>query len=258
MKTRVQEFKALHFQEKPLMIGNIWNTQSALVFQKAGFQAVATSSAAVAATMGYGDGEQMSFKEYLFIIERIAKRINIPLSVDLEGGYGNSSEEIAENIDSLISMGVAGINIEDSSLKSGTRKLLSGDEFGESIVAIRGLLKQRGLEIFINVRCDVFLLQKEGVLEEALKRVAIYSQAGGDGLFFPGMTDLDSMKVICSASQLPVNAMCLPTLPSFDQLQKVGIRRISMGDFVNLKLYSDLEHKIQTLLNDGNFGSLFR
>ena len=94
--TKVQKFRHLHSQEKPLLIGNVWNVQSAKIYEKLNFQAIATSSAAIAHSLGYNDGEEMSFSEYLFMIKRILKSTHLPLSVDLEAGYGKTTEEIFE------------------------------------------------------------------------------------------------------------------------------------------------------------------
>nr|WP_262706578.1 isocitrate lyase/phosphoenolpyruvate mutase family protein [Chryseobacterium carnipullorum] len=127
--TAIQRFRALHEQDDPLLIGNVWDAQSARVYEKLGYQAVATSSSAVAFTLGYEDGENMSFDEYFYIIERILKSISIPLSVDLEGGYGQTAEEIVLNISRLANAGVVGINIEDSVIIDGTRRLLSTEDF---------------------------------------------------------------------------------------------------------------------------------
>lgn len=112
--TKIQDFKNLHQNEQPLLIGNVWNVQSAKVYEELGFKALATSSSAVANSLGYEDGEQMSFEEYFYLIERIAKSTSILLSVDLESGYGKDAIDIVENISKLSEIGIVGINLEDS------------------------------------------------------------------------------------------------------------------------------------------------
>lgn len=123
MANTIATFKQLHHQSAPLLIGNVWNAQSARVFEKLGYKAIGTSSAAVAESLGYADGQAMSFEEYTFVITRIVKSSALPLSVDLESGYGNDASEIVKNIRVLQSLGVAGVNIEDSAIKKVNAKL---------------------------------------------------------------------------------------------------------------------------------------
>src|SRR5688572_26143183 len=119
MKSSFDQFVKLHLQVEPLLIANVWNAQSARLFEKLKFKALATSSAAVASTLGYSDGEQMSFDEYIFVVKRIRAVTSLPLSVDLEGGYGATADEVVPNIKSLSREGVVGINIEDSTIVNG-------------------------------------------------------------------------------------------------------------------------------------------
>src|SRR5262249_26319728 len=129
----VQYFIDLHKQADPLMIANVWNAESAKVFERTGFKAIATSSAAVAEALGYRDGEEMSFEEYLFIVKRIRASVNLPLSVDLETGFGKTPDEIISNIEKLSQLGVVGINIEDSSITNGTRKIHDAATFSRKL-----------------------------------------------------------------------------------------------------------------------------
>ncbi|WP_185111109.1 isocitrate lyase/phosphoenolpyruvate mutase family protein, partial [Chryseobacterium contaminans] len=124
-------FKKLHQEEEPLLLGNVWNVQSAKVYQKSGYKALATSSSAVAMSLGYEDGEQMSFEEYFYMIKRIKASVSIPLSVDLEGGYGNTSEIVVSNIIKLLDIGIAGINLEDTCMADGERQLVDRNVFLE-------------------------------------------------------------------------------------------------------------------------------
>src|SRR6478735_10133337 len=126
-----ENFNRLHQQESPLLVANVWSAQSAKVMEKLNLQAVATSSSAVAATLGYADGEAMSFEEYFFVIKRIKASTNLPLSVDLETGYGKSVKEIVANIKRLHEIGVVGINIEDSILENRERTIADAETFAE-------------------------------------------------------------------------------------------------------------------------------
>ena len=119
----------IHQQAEPLLIGNVWNVQSARMFEKNGYQALATSSAAIAETYGYEDGEEISFEDYLFMIRKIAQSTDLPLSIDLEAGYGDSVQQIVSNIKTLTDLGIAGINLEDSMVNKGARTLLDAKVF---------------------------------------------------------------------------------------------------------------------------------
>jgi 2-methylisocitrate lyase-like PEP mutase family enzyme len=257
MKNQFAYFKSLHESAEPLVIANVWNAQSARVFEKLGYKAVATSSAAVAETLGYSDGEQMSFEEYSFVIRHIIQATPLPVSVDLEAGYGESSEQVVDNICQLASVGVAGINIEDSVIRNGNRTLVDARSFTGRLQKIMDGLSRSATNIFVNVRCDAFLLGVPAPVEEAKSRLAQYSTTGIHGLFFPCITALEDIQSVVQAAQLPVNVMCMPQLPEFIELKQAGVRRISMGNFVNKHVYNELEKAGQRIMEQGSFSSLF-
>lgn len=252
-----EQFKTLHDQSEPLVIGNVWNAQSARVCEKLKVKAIGTSSAAVAESLGYNDGEEMTFEEYLFVIERIRKATSLPLSVDLEAGYGKDAQEIAQNLSRLAKAGVVGTNIEDSEVKNGTRRIVDAEKFSSMLSDIVKLLQETATKIFINVRCDAFLLQLPSGREEAIKRLELYENTGVHGLFFPCITDHADISTVVSATKLPVNVMCMPALPDFKTLKDLGVKRISMGNFYNKDVYTRFEHQIETTLRNGSFGHLF-
>lgn len=257
MTNTIDHFRKLHQQEEPLLIGNVWNVQSAQVFERLGLKAIATSSSAIAATLGYPDGEAMSFEEYLFVIKRISKTVNLPLSVDLEAGYSNSADTIVENIKQLQELGVVGINLEDSVVSGGTRSIVGAEAFAEKISAITDRLNISKIEMFINLRSDVFLLGLPGGVEEAIARATMYAKTGASGLFFPCVTQLEDIKALAKASNLPLNVMCMPTLPPFGELKKAGVKRISMGNFLNATIYKKLEAIAQDIIKEGSFHPVF-
>jgi len=257
MKNRFKEFLALHHNTELLQIGNVWNVQSAQVYDKVNFKAIGTSSAAVAATLGFADGEEMSFDDYLFVIKRIAASATAILSVDLEAGYGNTPEEISDNIIRLYSLGVAGITIEDSIVTDGQRSIVDAKEFAAKLKQVTGLLAKAGVEVFINVRADSFLLGLPNALEGALTRTKLYQDTGVHGLFFPCITQIADIEKITALSSLPVSVMCMPNLPDFKALQNAGVRRVSSGNFLNSIIYRELENKVEKIVAENNFASLF-
>jgi len=254
--TTYKKFCDLHHQQTPLILGNVWDVNGAKTFEAQGFDAVGTSSAAIAHMLGYHDGEEMSFSELEYIVKRIIANISIPLSVDIEGGYGRKASEIADNIKQLSDLGVVGINIEDS-LVNKDRKLRPIDDFSGSISEIKSYNEKYNINIFVNVRTDPFLLGIANPLEESLKRISAFEQAGADGIFIPGVTNQDEIKAVISASNLPVNVMCMPELPSFQILSDLGVKRISMGNFIHNSLMNDLEIKISKVKAEQSFDCLF-
>ncbi|BAP30931.1 uncharacterized protein CHSO_1894 [Chryseobacterium sp. StRB126] len=250
-------FKSLHQEEQPLLLGNVWNVQSARILEKAGYKALATSSSAVAMSLGYEDGEQMSFDEYFYIIKRIKASVSIPLSVDLEGGYGSTAEIIVSNIIKLLEIGVVGINLEDTHIVDGERQLLSREVFFEKLSHILTMLKERRSKIFINVRTDPFLLGIENALEETVKRIELIEKLNVDGVFVPGMTRVEDIKIVVNATSLPLNVMGLPDLPGFEILKTLGVKRITSGAFFNRHIYRELERISDTVTNNKSFAPLF-
>lgn len=257
MKNQFQYFKSLHEAAEPLLIANVWNAQSARVFEKLNYKALATSSSAVAETLGYADGQQMSFEEYLFVIKSIVRSTSLPVSVDLEAGYGDSTEKIVDNIIQLESIGVCGINIEDSVVNNGQRSLLDADLFAVQLKKLMDALKSKHVQMFINVRSDLFLLGMPSPVEASKTRAAQYAAAGVHGLFFPCITAIEDIETVVQTTKLPVNVMCMPQLPAFAQLKNAGVKRISMGNFVNEHLYSGLEPIGKRILEQQTFASLF-
>lgn len=248
-------FKQLH--QSFFILPNAWNPKSALRFQQENFPAVATSSAAVANSLGYEDGEAMPFDEYLFIIRRILATVQIPVTVDIEMGYGNTNEAIYANIRKLAELGVAGINIEDSTIQSNKRTLKSASQFAERIAFIKNKLTNDHLELFINVRCDTYLLNVANKQAETLARIPLYEAAGADGIFLPGISAEADIAEAVNNTTLPINVMCIPGLPDFELLQTLGVKRVSMGPFLFNRLYDGIPALTHSITSTNNFSPLF-
>ncbi|MCI0442237.1 isocitrate lyase/phosphoenolpyruvate mutase family protein [bacterium] len=251
-----QIFKQLHYNKEPLLIPNAWDAKSAKTFQESGFEAVATSSAALANVLGYEDGEQIPFSELLFIVQRICQSTKLLVSVDIEGGYSRNPSKICEHIERLSQLGVVGINIEDSII-DGQRKLLDPSSFSKTIEQIKSFCLRKEIDIFLNLRTDTYLLNVENRLEKTLERIEIYENAGVDGVFIPCLTSLEEMNLICQKTPLPINVMCMPDLPSFGYLSKAGIKRISMGPFMFEFLSKQQSLVTSRIREEGSFKSLF-
>lgn len=257
MISQFQKFKDLHNQNEPFLLSNVWNAQSANISEKLGFKSIGTSSAAIAHSLGYEDGENMPFSDYLFIIENIKKSITIPLSVDLESGYGNDEKTIISNISKLVNLGVVGINVEDSIVKDNIRTLENEIVFSEKLNIISNYIKTNNIEMFVNVRTDTFLLNCENVMRETLKRIKLYEQFNIDGIFIPCITNQNDIIKIVENTKLPINVMCMPDLPNFNILKSIGVKRISMGNFINDFVYKNMAQVSEKIINEKSFNSLF-
>jgi 2-methylisocitrate lyase-like PEP mutase family enzyme len=258
MATEFEAFKNLHYTKTPFLLGNVWDVRSAKTLEKLGYQALGTSSAAVAATLGYADGQNMPFEEYLFIVERIKKSTNLPFSVDIEFGYGETVEAIVNNIIKLQGLGVIGINIEDSLVVEGKRVLEDAAVFQQKLANITQRLEEKSLSMFINVRCDAFLLNLPNTLEEAISRVKLYENTGVDGIFLPCITSVSDINAVISITRLPLNVMAMPNLPDFQTLQEVGVKRVSVGNFVHDYVFRQMEQTCLKIEEKGSFSALFR
>ncbi len=250
------EFKRMHNQDEILLIGNVWNAQSAAIFEEKGYKAVGTSSAAIASSLGLDDGEQMSFEQLNSIVKNITSKISIPLTVDIEAGYSRNTDKIIENIVALHKSGVAGINIEDS-IVEGERKILDTEKFSETIRIIKKYFTENNIDIFLNIRTDYFIMGLENPLSETVKRIKSYEKAGADGIFVPCIVSEKDIKQVVETTNLPVNVMTMPNLPDFNTLKKLGVKRVSMGPFINNYMNEQLKNILTNIEKDQSFNSLF-
>lgn len=240
MATAFQQFKQLHQSPALFVLPNVWNAKSAQILEREKYPAIATSSAAVANGLGYQDGEDMPFEHYLLIIKRILAVVQTPLTVDMEMGYGRTNEEIAANLKTLAKLGVAGINIEDSTISSTGRELKDAGTFAQTIAYIKNKLAAEGLELFMNVRCDTYILNVAGKQQETAHRLPLYEAAGADGIFLPCISEPADIQAAVSHTKLPLNVMCIPNLPDLETLQTLGVKRVSLGPFLFNKVYDTI------------------
>lgn len=227
---RFNDFAALHRRENPLVLVNMWDVGSARTLAAAGAPAVATGSDSVAAAMGLSDGEAVPFARLLSLAGDICAAVDVPVSVDMEAGYGADPADVAANAAALQDVGVIGINLEDTEIASGM--IYDAQTQAARIAAVRARV---GSAFFINARCDVFLRsaadQHASRVDDALARAAAYAEAGASGFFVPGVGELDLIGAISAGTDLPVNAMATPGGPDTGALTRAGVSRISHGPF---------------------------
>lgn len=231
-KALAAQFRSLHVAGVPLVVYNVWDAGSALAVAAAGARALATGSWSVAAANGYADGEQIPLELSLANFARIVAATPLPASLDLETGYGATPEQVGATIERALGVGAVGCNIEDGLLDG--KHLRDAGEQRTRIAAARAAATRAGGALFINARTDGFLIapterHDATLLEDALRRAALYAEAGADGIFVPGLVDERLIETLCRRAPLPVNVMGSPRTPPLARLAELGVARLSYG-----------------------------
>lgn len=255
--SKINDFIKLHSSDEPFILGNVWDAKSAQLAEKAGYRAVGLSGHAIAENLGYQDGEDMSFDELLFIVGRIIKSVSIPVSVDIDGGYGRSTAKVNEHIGRLIKMGVAGINIEDSVVKNKKRVLEDIDKFAKIVAGIRKFLIEEKSKLFVNVRIDTYVTKQKNPMEETLKRIKLFEDAGADGIFVPLLSNDKEITKVVQSTKLPFNIYLQSGTPPFSKLKQLGVKRISSGAALHAQSYAKASELYSLIINEKRFGKLF-
>ena len=230
--SRADEFRRLHVPGNPAIIFNAWDAGSACAIAEAGASAIGTGSWSVAAAHGFPDGEKMPLELAIANLERIVRAVDLPVSIDLEAGYGPRPEDVAHSVTLSIRAGAIGINLEDGLAdEHGIRDIANQVA---RIRAARTAAEQLSVPLFINARTDFFLqadpARRDDSLVVAVKeRAAAYEAAGASGLFVPGIVDAGQIREVCASTPLPVNVMMLPSLARRSELARLGVARISYG-----------------------------
>lgn len=255
---RANLFRQLHTR-KPLILPNAWDAASAGVIEAAGAPAIATTSAGVSWSFGRADGQKLRREEILQVITNIVDCVTVPVTADIESGYGNGSvKDVADAVRKLISMGVAGINIEDSPGRDG-QALFSPEEQADRIRAARETAVAAGGDLVINARTDVYLFavgSPETRLEATAKRAKLYRSAGADCVFVPGVIDIGTITELVKAIDGPLNIMAMPGAPSAKQLGEIGVARVSVGPWIAQAAMAATQRAAHELVEQGTYASL--
>jgi len=254
---RAAYFRQLH-TERPLILPNAWDAVSARIIELAGAKAIATTSAGVSWTYGQRDGETLRREQMLQTVRQIVEAVDIPVSADVESGYGSGSpEDVAETVRTLIGIGAVGINLEDSPGRDG-ETLLTPDAHAERIRAARQAASSKRGDIVINARIDVFLFQvgaPETRLAEAVRRANVYRAAGADCLFVPGVIDVPTITALVHDIDGPVNIMAMHGAPNAAALGKLGVARVSVGPAITQAALGATRRAAVELLERGTYGA---
>jgi 2-methylisocitrate lyase-like PEP mutase family enzyme len=245
-------FRSLHQGPALLLLPNAWDAVTARLIESLGAKAIATTSAGLAWSRGYPDGNALPDDQLIAAARDIARVIRVPLTVDIEGGYSDDPRAVARLVARVLAAGAVGINIEDG---AGSPDLMC-----KKIAAIRENIAHLGVDLFINARTDVCLrgiASGAAAIEEVIHRASRYRAAGCDGVFVPGLANIDAMEAIAAAIKpMPLNIMAVPNLPATDMLQKHGVRRLSAGSAIAQTALACTRHLAADFLA-GTMGEMF-
>lgn len=256
--TKANAFRALHHGSRILLLANAWDVASARTLEEAGVSAIATTSAGIAFTLGYPDGQKISRHEMLAVVARIAAKVNVPVTADVEAGYGDRPEDAALTSEGVIKAGAVGLNLEDGAAGV-PRRVADLSLQLEKILAIREMAQRMGVPLVVNARTDVYLAQvgaPETRYGETVRRLAAYRDAGADCLFAPGVRDVQVIEQLVRELKHPINVLAGPGSPSVPELQKLGVARVSLGSSVMRATLGVVGRIAQELREAGTYRTL--
>jgi 2-methylisocitrate lyase-like PEP mutase family enzyme len=230
-RTKAEVFRALHGGPRTLLLPNVWDVASARVIQQAGLPALATTSAGVAFSVGYPDGEKIQRAEMLKMVARIASAVTVPVTADVEAGYGPKPEDAALTAEGVIEAGAVGMNLEDGT-ENPDHPLADLSLQLEKIAAVRETAKRFGVPLVLNARTDVYLLSvgaAESRYDETVRRLSAFRGAGAGCVFAPGVKDAATIARLVSDLRCPLNILAGPGSLSVGELEQLGVARVSLG-----------------------------
>ena len=241
-REKAERFAALH-RGDILVLPNAWDAGSARVFELAGARALATTSAGVAAALGRPDGERLRRDDMLDALRRIVAAVDVPVSADIESGYGATVAEVCATVAGVIDAGAVGLNLEDA--------MRDPAVLVECIAAVRELAHAKGVPVFVNARTDVWL--RGGDPDDGIARLRAYAAAGADGVFAPGLADPDAIARVVAAVDRPLNVLAWPGVPSARELARLGVARVTVGSGAMRATLGLVRRIAEELLGDGTY-----
>lgn len=241
-----------------LVLPNAWDVASARIFEEARFPAIATTSAGIAFSLGYPDGQRISREEMIARISRIVRAVNVPVTADIEWGYGSTPEEVVRTTRELIDAGAVGMNLEDTTGRA-EQPLLKLEDAVEKIKAVKETAAQTRAPLFINARTDIYLLpggEAEADYQKAVRRLVAYRDAGADCVFAPGLKDAETIGRLAKAVQCPLNILAVPGTPPISELARLGVARVSVGSGFMRATLTALRRMAEEFKNSGTYSAL--
>ncbi|MER7177044.1 isocitrate lyase/PEP mutase family protein [Streptomyces mesophilus] len=249
---KARALHALHTPGQPLVLANVWDIPSARIVQEAGARALATTSSGISWELGAADGDHLGRDRAVEAVRSIAGAVELPVTADIERGYGELPKDVAVTVHAILEAGAVGINIEDS-VGAG---LLTDEEMAERIAAARAAADEAGVPLFINARTDTYLRQvgeQEGRLAETVRRAAVYREAGADGIFVPGVVAVGTVKELVDAIDAPLNVLAGPGAPGVSEFAGLGVARISVGGRIAEAVHGLVRRAAKEVLTTGGY-----
>jgi len=257
-KRKAEAFRAMHRGPRTLLLPNVWDVAGARIIEDAGFGAIATTSAGIAFSLGYPDGQKIPREEMLARVARIVRAVKVPVTADVEAGYGPRPEDAAQTAAGVIEAGAVGMNLEDGT-GDPEHPLVDLSLQLEKIRAIRETALKTGVLLVLNARTDVYLDQvgdPETRYAETIKRAIAFRDAGADCVFVPGLRDSATIAQLVRDVQCPVNILAGSGSPSVPELEKLGVARVSLGSGPMRATLGLLRRMAQELKNSGTYTAL--
>ncbi len=256
---KASKFLGLHNEKEILLLLNSWDPGSSKLIEALGFKAIGTTSMGISASLGYPDCQAIPFDEMVAAIKRIVEKVNLPVTADIEGGYGKNIDEIVESTKQVLFTGIVGINIEDS--YDLNPKLVDVIEFCERISAIRDMANSYGIHLVINARTDVFITssdRNDEMMKEAIVRGNKYKEAGADCIFVPDVWQRDEIEVLVNEIETPINILSNPTNgtgfpPSISELEEIGVARLSLGSSLMKSTFASVKKIGEEIIENGTY-----
>lgn len=255
---KAEAFRAMHLEGEVLLLPNVWDAASARIIEDAGYSSIATTSAGIAFARGFPDGQKISSDQMMAAVASIASAVKVPVTADVEAGYGSRPEDAARTARKVIEAGAVGMNFEDATGDLAD-PLFDLQLQLERIRAIRETAESLDISLVLNARTDVYLLQVGEAAkryDEALRRLQAFRQAGAECVFVPGLTDATTIGRLVADVRCPVNILAVPGAPSVAELSSLGVRRISLGSGPMRATLGLLRRLAQELRTRGTFTAL--
>jgi 2-methylisocitrate lyase-like PEP mutase family enzyme len=256
---KAEELRKLHGGPRVLVLPNAWDVASARVLEELGYPAIATTSAGVAFALGYPDGQRLSRDEMLEVVARIVRAVRVPVTADMEAGYGITPKDMAETAKAIVAAGAVGLNLEDVTGDTESSQVDTALQV-EKIRAIREASAALGVSLVINARTDVYLMPigpEVTRFAQTVERLRAYRAAGADCVFAPGVKERDLIQKLVKAVGAPMNILVTPGCPPIPELQKIGVARASIGSGVMRSTLGLVRRIGKELQAAGTYAKLF-